>query len=89
MEFSRPEYWHGQPFPSRGDLPNPGIEPGSPAMQADSLSTELRGKPLSKEVFSNQRKRALVEPGSSGFGKPPTLWEASGGGAASTHCPQG
>ena len=41
MEFSRPEYWSGQPFPSPGDLPDPGIKPGSPALQADSLPTEL------------------------------------------------
>ena len=41
MEFSRPEYWSGQPFPSPGDLPNPGIKPGSPALQVDSLPTEL------------------------------------------------
>ena len=39
--FSRQEYWSGLPFPSPGDLPNPGIEPGSPVLQADSLSTEL------------------------------------------------
>ena len=37
MEFSRQEYWSGQPFPSPGDLPEPGIEPGSPPLQADSL----------------------------------------------------
>ena len=37
--FSRPEYWSGEPFPSPGDLPNPGIEPGSPALQVDSLPT--------------------------------------------------
>ena len=36
MEFSRQEYWSGLPFPSPGDLPDPGIEPGSPALQADS-----------------------------------------------------
>ena len=36
MEFSRPEYWSGEPFPSPGDLPNPGIEPRSPVLQADS-----------------------------------------------------
>ena len=42
---SRQEYWSGLPFPSPGDLPNPGIEPGSPALQADSLPTELSGKP--------------------------------------------
>ena len=45
LEFSRLEYWSGRPFPSPGDLPNPGIEPRSPALQADSLSTEPRGKP--------------------------------------------
>ena len=41
MEFSRPEYWSGYPFPSPGDLPNPGIKPRSPALQANSLPTEL------------------------------------------------
>ena len=41
MEFSRQEYWSGFPFPSPGYLPHPGIEPGSPALQADSLPTEL------------------------------------------------
>ena len=41
MGFSRQEYWSGLPFPSLGDLPDPGIKPGSPALQADSLLTEL------------------------------------------------
>ena len=41
MGFSRQEYWSGLPFPSPGDLPNPGIEPRSPILQADSLPTEL------------------------------------------------
>ena len=45
MGFSRQEYWTGLPFPSPRDLPDPGIEPGSPALQADSLQTELWGKP--------------------------------------------
>ena len=40
MEFSRQEDWSGLPFPSSGDLPNPGMEPGSPALQADSLPSE-------------------------------------------------
>ena len=40
MEFSRQEHWSGLPFPSPGDLPTPGIEPGSPALQADSLPFE-------------------------------------------------
>ena len=41
MGFPRQEYWSGVPFPSPGDLPNPGIEPGSPALQADPSLTEL------------------------------------------------
>ena len=44
MGFSRQEYWSGVPFPSPGDLPNPGIEPGSPALQADALPSEPPGK---------------------------------------------
>ena len=50
MEFSRPEYWSGSPFPSPGDLPYPGIEPRSPALQADSLSAEPLGKPKNTGV---------------------------------------
>ena len=45
MEFSRQEYWSGLLFPSPGDLPEPGIEPRSPALQADALPPELLGKP--------------------------------------------
>ena len=45
MGFSRQEYWSGLPFPSPRDLPNPEIEPRSPALQADSLPIELQGKP--------------------------------------------
>ena len=45
MEFSRPEYWSGSPFPSPGDLSNPGIKPRSPALQEDSLPAEPEGKP--------------------------------------------
>ena len=45
MGFSRQEYWSRLLFPFPGDLPNPGIEPGCPALQADSLPTELQGKP--------------------------------------------
>ena len=52
--FSRQEYWSELPFPSPGDLPNPGIEPGSPALGADSLPTELPGKP--KEVLQIEKK---------------------------------
>ena len=45
MGFSRREYSSGLPFPSPGDLPNPGVEPGSPALQADALPSEPPGKP--------------------------------------------
>ena len=45
MGFSRQECWSGLPFPSPGDLPNPGIEPGSPALQVDTLTSEPPGKP--------------------------------------------
>ena len=48
MEFSRQEYWSGLPFPTPGDLPDPGIEPVSPmspALQVDSFPTEQPGKP--------------------------------------------
>ena len=46
MGFSRQEYWSGLPFPSPADLPNPGIEPGSPALQTDALPSEPPGKPM-------------------------------------------
>ena len=46
MGFSRQEYWSGLPFPSPGDLPNPGIKPRSPALQADSLLSLPPGKPM-------------------------------------------
>ena len=45
MGFSRQEYWSGLPFPSPGDLPDPGIKPGSPALQAAALPSEPPGKP--------------------------------------------
>ena len=44
MGLSRQEYWSGLPFPSPGDLPNPGIEPRSPTLQADALTSEPPGK---------------------------------------------
>ena len=45
MKSSRQEYWSGQPFLSLGDRPSPGIEPMSPALQADSFMTKTPGKP--------------------------------------------
>ena len=52
MEFSRPEYWSGEPFPSPGDLPNSGIKSRSPALQADSLPAEPQGNPMNAGVAS-------------------------------------
>ena len=52
MEFSRPEYWNGEPLPSTGGLPNPGIKPRSPTLQGDSLPTEPPRKPKNSGVGS-------------------------------------
>ena len=52
MEFSRPEYWSGTTFPFPGGLRNPGIEPRSPVLQADSLSAKPQGKPKNTGVGS-------------------------------------
>ena len=49
MGFSRQKYWSGLPFPSPGDLPDPGIKLGSPELQVDSLPSELPGKPVKVE----------------------------------------
>ena len=51
MEFSRQEYWTGQPFPFPGDLPEPGIEPKSPALQADALPSEPPGNPIAMSKY--------------------------------------
>ena len=51
MEFSRQEYWSGLPYSFPGDLPHPGIEPGSPALQADSLPSMPPQKPISCELM--------------------------------------
>ena len=56
MGFSRQEYWNGLPFPSPGDLPDPGIEPGPPALEADALTSEPPRKPQQMAIhwfFSN------------------------------------
>ena len=55
--FSRQEYWSGMPCPPPGDLPDPGIEPGSPALQADSLPAELPGM---LSLFHNPAKVSLL-----------------------------
>ena len=53
MGFSRQEYWSGLLFPPPGDLPNPGIDPRSPALLADSLSSEPPGKSLNHSQFTS------------------------------------
>ena len=58
MGFSRQEYWSGLPFPSPGDLPDPEIEPESPALQADALPSELPGK--AKEVSLGKKKKVGI-----------------------------
>ena len=52
MRFSRQEYWSGLPFPSPGDLSDPGIEPKFPSLQADALPSEPPGKPIQYCRFS-------------------------------------
>ena len=54
IEFSRPEYWSGYPFPSPGDLPNPGIKPRCPALQVDSLPAEPQEKPSPESRAPNK-----------------------------------
>ena len=71
MEFSRPEYWSGWPFFSPGNLHNPGIEPRSPALQADSLRSDPQGKPVDRVGGSkwNGNPLALPEEAESQFEK--------------------
>ena len=76
MRFSRQEYWNGLPFPPPGDLPDPGIEPTSPALQADFLPSESPGKPFNARGPGSmpgpgtmrvklKTKEGLTEPGNS------------------------
>ena len=64
MGLSRQEYWSGLPFPSPGDLPNPGIEPGSPALEAD---------PLEKEMATHSSVLAWRIPGTGEPGRLPSM----------------
>ena len=59
MGFSWQEYWSGLPFPSPGDLPNPGIKPGSPTWQANALTSAPPGMPLNTRIQS--LKKPLTE----------------------------
>ena len=58
MGFSRQEYWSGLPFPSPGDLPDSGIEPGSPALEADALTSEPPRKPFVPVIMVITKKQA-------------------------------
>ena len=60
MEFSRQEYWSGLPFPSPRDLPNPGVKPRNPALQAASLLSELQGKPNESVTLPNREELVLL-----------------------------
>ena len=60
MEFFRQDYWKGLPFPPSGDLPDPGIKPVSPALQADSLPSKPPEKPVYVYVFLNTIFFALI-----------------------------
>jgi len=73
MGFSRQKYWSGLPCPP-GDLPNPGIKPRSPALQADSLQAELPGKPSYSLFPSNLTPQPLdVTPVEKSYWLPDTL----------------
>ena len=64
MEFSKQEYWSGLPFPSPGDLPHPGIDTGSPALQAESLQSDLLRNRFTEESSRNrfiERQYLLTE----------------------------
>ena len=75
MGFSRQEYWSGLPFPSPGDLFNPGIEPRSPTLQADALSSEPPGKPGLREP--GMKPTSLMSPAlAGGFFTTSANWEA-------------
>ena len=75
MGFSRQEYWSGLPFPSPGDLPDPGIESRSPTLQADALTSEPPGKPSNEEVKvkSFSRVQLFVTPWTAAYQAPPSM----------------
>ena len=60
IEFSRQEYWRGLPFPSPRDLPDPGIEPGSPSLQVDSLPSGFPDSSVGKESACSTGDPSLI-----------------------------
>ena len=75
MEFSRQEYWSGLPFPSPGDFPNPGIEPQSPALQADALLSKPPGKPSVQFSSFTQSCPTLCNPMNRSMPGPPVHYQ--------------
>ena len=71
MGFSRQEYWRWLPCPPPGDLPNPGIEPKSPALQADSLPSESPGKPHTVRTVMQMGLSPLDTPSTWGINRSP------------------
>ena len=63
MGFSRQEYWSGLPYPSPGDLPNPGIETRTPALQVDALTSEPPGKPGGKIPWMEEQSMGSLRVG--------------------------
>ena len=74
MEFSRLQYWSGQPFSSPGDLANPGIQARSPALQADSLPDEPQGKPKNTGMDSLSLLQQIVLTQESNWGLMHCRW---------------
>ena len=78
MGFPRQEYWSGLLFPPPGDLPDPEMEPRSPTLQADSLLSEPRGKPLAAAAKSLQSCPTLCDPIDSSPTRLPRPWDSQG-----------
>ena len=77
MEFSRQEYWSELPFPTPGDPPSPGIKLGSPTLQADSLWSELPGKPMEVKYLYTINYNTLmkdIEEDTNEWKETPCLW---------------
>ena len=74
MGFSRQEYWSGLPFPSPGDVPDPGIKPRSPALQADALPSEPPGKIYAEGPLNFKAALALPHAGLIHLGRGGSLW---------------
>ena len=89
MGFSRQEYWSGLPFPSPGDLPDPGIEPRSPTLKADTLTSEPPGKPYSFHQMSTKDLLKAKYPPSRERLLPPEEPRRMGGKASLGSCEAG